>query len=263
MSRYSRYGRRTYGGYHPENYKYRRISEGSRLPPEAQAIFAIIVLLALIYVFIIQPFINWVKTHIFLFSMIIVIILIICIISVYFYIKNRRKKKLERLAFEEEQRARGLVSFTDRYGKEVWDKLEEIEKLKKIDEEEREKEKLFNRIIEEIRDFKPAREQLRNEYAYHLSLYSWLKKTFPQAEYEKQRGSSRPDIVIEEIAIEVKGPTDATALTTIADKCMRYAHHYKEGLIVVLFEVNVNEYRYNEWLSSLNRQFPHVKVIRK
>jgi hypothetical protein len=50
------------------------------------------------------------------------------------------------------------------------------------------RESLFDRIVKEIKEFEPPRKELGNEYAYHLSLFSWLKKTFPEAEYEKQRG---------------------------------------------------------------------------
>lgn len=80
---------------------------------------------------------------------------------------------------------------------------------------------------------------------------------------EKQRGSSRPDIVIGGIAIEVKGPTRDKDLKTIADKCMRYSQYYKQGLIVVLFDTDVNPYMYKEWFEGLKKTHPQVVVIKK
>ena len=71
--------------------------------------------------------------------------------------------------------------------------------------------------------------------------------------YEVQRGSSRPDIVVGDIAIEIKGPTDNQGLITIADKINRYSQHF-EHIIVVLFEVQIFERFYNEWYEGIMRQ---------
>lgn len=122
---------------------------------------------------------------------------------------------------------------------------------------------MINRIIAEIEDFKPAREHLRLEYNYQLNLYGWLNKTFPTAKIEKQRGSSRPDIVIDDIAIEIKGPTKSRDLTTIADKCMRYGKKFPDELIIVLFEVETSNRFYEEWRDGIKEKYPQVKVIRK
>jgi hypothetical protein len=89
-----------------------------------------------------------------------------------------------------------------------------------------------------------------------------LSKTFPSARIEEQRGSSRPDIVIDNIAIEIKGPTKSQDLKTIADKCMRYGEHFPDGIIIVLFEVKVNDRYYKEWLEGIKKYFPQVEVIR-
>jgi DNA-directed RNA polymerase subunit M/transcription elongation factor TFIIS len=184
---------------------------------------------------------------------------------------ERKRKRIEEqereeqriMAFEEKQRRKGLIKFVDKFGEGKWGMQEDVEKWKREDEEKREKEKLINRVIAEIKDFKPARKQLELEYNYQLNLHGYLSKTFPSARIEEQRGSSRPDIVIDNIAIEIKGPTKSQDLATIADKCIRYGEHFPDGIIIVLFEVEVNDRRYKEWLEGIKKYFPQVEVIRK
>lgn len=245
----------------------------SELPPWAQILVGILIISVLIYVFLGQAISNWWNQN-WLYVVIVIIVIVGVIVYIYFNLREREKireaerrileqeQTNKRMIFEQEQTNKGLVKFVDRHGYEKWGKPEEIEQWRREDEEAKVKESLFNRVVKEIEEFRPAREELRNEYAYHLSLFSWLKKTFPETEYEKQKGHSRPDIVVGNIAIEVKGPTDNQALITIADKCMRYSKYF-QSLIVVLFEVHVNHERYEEWLSSLKSQFPNVEVIRK
>jgi hypothetical protein len=80
---------------------------------------------------------------------------------------------------------------------------------------------------------------------------------------ECQIGSARPDIVIEDIAIEIKGPTTEEGLRSIADKCLRYHHHFKK-MIVVLFDIQTKTSRFfNEWEEGLKKHFPDVIVIKK
>ena len=117
-------------------------------------------------------------------------------------------------------------------------------------------------VANAIRNFKPS-QNYQYELPYQTELVGWLKHEFPDAVIEKQRGSARPDIVIGGIAIEVKGPTMDKDLITIADKCLRYPKYYKQGIIIVLFNVLVNQYRYKDWLEKLNETFPQAVVIKK
>jgi len=112
-----------------------------------------------------------------------------------------------------------------------------------------------------IREFRPLR-KYDKEIFYQDSLASWLKSKFPDTEIEVSRGSTRPDIVVEGIAIEVKGPTYEKDLQTISDKCMRYCQYFPEGLICVLFNVYVNHQRYNDWEHGMKKTFPDVKIIK-
>jgi hypothetical protein len=119
----------------------------------------------------------------------------------------------------------------------------------------------FHQIAGLIQQFEPSR-IYKDEFGYHTELQGWLKARFADAVVEYQTGSSRPDIVIDKTAIEVKGPTRNQDLKTIADKCNRYLQYY-DNLIVVLFEVDVNERLYQEWLSGIDDRYPEVIIIRK
>ncbi len=116
-------------------------------------------------------------------------------------------------------------------------------------------------IVKTIEEFKPLR-SYKNEDRYRMELVGWLKAKGFNAYIEVQKGHSRPDIVIDNIAIEVKGPTDKEELKTIADKCVRYLHYFDQ-LIIVLFDVNVDEEYYREWYKGMQKQFPHVVILRK
>jgi len=116
-------------------------------------------------------------------------------------------------------------------------------------------------VVKTIEEFKPLR-SYRNEERYRMELAGWLRAKGFNVNIEVQKGHSRPDIVIDNIAIEVKGPTYKEDLRTIADKCVRYLHYFDQ-LIVVLFDVNVDEEYYEEWYKGMKRQFPQVVVLKK
>ena len=172
-----------------------------------------------------------------------------------------QKRVEERKRFEEEQAKKGLVNFIDRYKKEHWETPSEIEELKRKEAEEIKQESLLYQIIEAIQEYTPSRE-FHDENSYKLELNGWLKSKFKSSNIEVQRGSSRPDIVIGDIAIELKGPTGTNELQTIADKCMRYIEHY-DHLLIVLFEVNAYDRRYSEWEIGMKKTFPGVEIIKK
>lgn len=141
------------------------------------------------------------------------------------------------------------------------DKYSEEQAVKKLSENANVDE-MVKEVTNAIKNFKPS-QNYKSELPYQAELVGWLKPEFPDAVIEKQRGSARPDIVIGDIAIEVKGPTRDKDLVTIADKCMRYSSHFKQGIIIVLFNVFVNQYRYKDWLEKLKETFPQAVVIKK
>ncbi len=72
----------------------------------------------------------------------------------------------------------------------------------------------FKEVVRLIRDFKPFG-RYDFEQPYQGELAQWLKGHFKNTQIEVQRGASRPDIVVNGIAIEVKGPTSVEALNII------------------------------------------------
>lgn len=113
-----------------------------------------------------------------------------------------------------------------------------------------------------IREFVPMR-QYDKELYYQDTLATFLQARFPDAKIEVPRGSTRTDIAVNGIAIEVKGPTNDRDLKSIADKCLRYEQYFPNGLICVLFSVNVTRHRYEDWLKGMKKHYPEVVVIRK
>ncbi|GIU71728.1 MAG: hypothetical protein KatS3mg003_1207 [Candidatus Nitrosocaldaceae archaeon] len=108
-----------------------------------------------------------------------------------------------------------------------------------------------------------TRSRFNYEYNYQLNLHGYLKKSFPQAVIEKQTCSSRPDIIIDNIAIEIKGPTTERDLKTIADKILRYLKYYKY-LFIVLFDIDVNDKYWEEWNEGIVREYgDRVIIIKK
>lgn len=120
---------------------------------------------------------------------------------------------------------------------------------------------LLRSVIEAINEFQPAR-AYKEESHYQIELNGWLKSRFPSTDIEIQTGYSRPDIVVDNVAIEIKGPTKARDLNTIMDKCQRYLQNH-DHLVVVLFDVDVKPDRYAEWLDGIQTHYPDVPVIRK
>ena len=96
---------------------------------------------------------------------------------------------------------------------------------------------VFSRNVwNEILNFRPSR-QYDNEGGYHNELFNYLQNKFHQAQSNKRVGSSQPDIRIEHIAIEIKGPTGKNQLRDLSHKVIRYlagGHHTL--LFIVLFD---------------------------
>ena len=119
---------------------------------------------------------------------------------------------------------------------------------------------LLSEVIQEIKSFEPHKELLQKELDYQKELYGWLKRRFGQIQFEVQRGSSRPDLLIDNIAIEIKGPTENKDLATIADKCTRYGQQF-EKIIVVLFQIKVTYQYWKDWKNGIDTQFSQTTEI--
>jgi len=161
-----------------------------------------------------------------------------------------------------------IISFAQRNHIPIRDVLADREnkmkewELKKLDDKtKKDKSNFLLQLEKSIREFIPIRHYNR-ELPYQDTLASALRKEFPSTRIEVSRGSTRPDIVIRGVAIEIKGPTGMKDLQTIADKCLRYPQYFPRGMICVLFNVTVSDQMYTDWLKGMKRDYPEVIVIR-
>jgi hypothetical protein len=228
-------------------------------------IFSIIIL-------VISLIIQWILSNVI--PILILLIIIGSLILIYKWNDSQKKKKQDALnsayikeqnakqsEFEELQTKLGLFKFIDRFEQIKWGSVQEIELWKTEDEAEKLKDALITKIVDTIIRFKPIR-KWENEDGYHKELLGYLRHDFPDIKYEFQKGSSRPDLVFKNIAIELKGPTDNAALDTLTTKCLKYSKYY-DHLIIVLFEPRFSERHFQEIHEGINQYFPHVIIIRK
>jgi hypothetical protein len=161
-----------------------------------------------------------------------------------------------------------IISFAQRNNIRIKDVLTDREKkmreweLKSLHDKVKKTGSNFLLQLEKaIRKFTPIR-HYNKELPYQDTLASVLRERFPSTKIEVSRGSTRPDIVVRGVAIEIKGPTGMKDLQTIADKCLRYPQYYPRGMICVLFNVTVSDQLYTDWLKGMKRDYPEVIVIR-
>lgn len=125
-----------------------------------------------------------------------------------------------------------------------------------------EKRIFLEKIADKIRSYVPKTSS-QLEVDYQLLLCGYLQNDYPEIELERQKGSSRPDLVIRDVGIEIKGPTFIGSLQTIADKLLRYPQHFGGGIIIVLFDVQVNNRFYGEWLEGIKMKYSEAIVIKR
>ncbi len=146
---------------------------------------------------------------------------------------------------------------------DLYDKRRGRRELHRMEKEKFNKSLFFN-VKKEIMKFEPLMPNYPNELPFHVDLARYLQNVFPDLKVEAQKGASRPDIVIESIAIEVKGPTGSRELDSVSTKCFKYPQHFDQGLIVVLFNIKGVTTNYlNEWKKGLTDKFPRIEVIKK
>lgn len=220
-------------------------------------------------VLLVQAVIRWIQANPWFITMVFCLLWTAIIGTIYyFHVKSHRDKQLEkeieaqvkqdalaRKANRDANITKGLTEYTFSNGTTRWGTLADIQRW----EEEDRKNTLMHQVADRIKSFEPS-QKWRTEEGYQGELQGWLKSEFPESRVEVRRGSSRPDIVIEGIAIEVKGPTHHKDLQTVADKCIRYRRHF-EDLIVVLFELRVNRRLFKEWNEGMKDQFDDIEVV--
>jgi hypothetical protein len=236
----------------------------------SRVIAGVLVAIYLFWVFAVPPIMAWLAANAFT----LVLIGAVCLVGIVGFgywlgregaraAERRTHEREERVRKEREyadlQRQRGLEEYQTVDGETVWVPRDQLEEVARRDQGEAEARKLVNRVMGHIEAFTPSWNNTC-EQDYHRELQGYIKAVFPDARVEVQTGSSRPDIVVQNIAIEVKGPTYTRDLQTIADKLMRYSQHY-DTVIVVLFDVQVNDRRYEEWERGVKKTFGDVRII--
>jgi hypothetical protein len=173
-------------------------------------------------------------------------------------------------AIKDEVSLDDIIAFAKRNYVNIRDILTEIE-YSKVKEENKKMlndgstiKGFYEQVLREIQLFQFSK-SYKEELPYHMQLLGYLKAKFPNAKTDDEqiRGSSRPDITIDGIAIEIKGPTGERELQTIADKCLRYCPSHPKGVIIVLFNISAGQDYYEEWLKGMINRFPGVKIIPK
>lgn len=110
------------------------------------------------------------------------------------------------------------------------DKKKETERINNIPNYLRE-------LESKIKEFKPMR-HYKEEKMYQAELVWFLKNNYPNAKIEETRHFSRPDIIIDDIAIEIKWPTNMSWLKTLPDKINSYLPKW-DYLFIVLFNIHI------------------------
>ena len=111
-----------------------------------------------------------------------------------------------------------------------------------------------DKIKTTIESFKQA-ENWPNEAGYQADLYNFLKRNFPDAKLEERTGASRPDIIIKDIAIELKGPTTNEGINSLPAKCIKYSKYYRK-IIFVLFSPKFSQSNFIEIKKGIEETFP-------
>lgn len=110
---------------------------------------------------------------------------------------------------------------------------------KAIEQEKRDNIPVFLRELEaKIKEFSPA-QHYKEERLYQAELVWFLKNNYPHSKVEETRDYKRPDIIIDDIAIEIKGPTRMSCLKTLPDKINSYLPAW-DYLFIVLFNIEVH-----------------------
>ena len=122
--------------------------------------------------------------------------------------------------------------------------------------------KISSKIVSDIKCFE-ASYRWPNESGYHAELHRYFLDKDYASIVEYQTGSSRPDIVIGDTAIEVKGCTTDNDIDSLPGKCVKYSNYYTD-IVFVLFEPvwTRNQHAYETFRGMLSN-FDNVSILIK
>jgi len=124
----------------------------------------------------------------------------------------------------------------------------------------RKRDELFERVCKAIEKYEPPPRHSTIEIAYHWALFEYLRNKFPSNKVgleTRTEDGARPDITIDHIAIEVKGPTGANDLDTLIAKCWKFSQHYK-NIIFVLFAPKYRPQKLDQVKAEIRKRYPEI-----
>jgi len=125
----------------------------------------------------------------------------------------------------------------------------------------RKRDELFERVCKAIKEYVPPPRHSPIEIAYHWALFEYLRSKFGnKVELEtRMEDGARPDITIDHVAIEVKGPTGAGDLDTLITKCWKFSQHYK-NIIFVLFAPKYRPQKLEQVKAEIRKRYPEISA---
>jgi hypothetical protein len=120
---------------------------------------------------------------------------------------------------------------------------------------------ILERSIHAIEGYSPTTVYPDSE-RYRAEMGAYLRENLSGHTVEVHDHWSKPPIVIDTIAVDVKGPADDHALETLSTNCLQYARSYR-SLIVVLFDRRFSSDHYDDMIAKLEGIFQNVTVILK
>lgn len=207
--------------YRKKRTNYRRRSWGSNeIDPVAAMVILIVLFITMSRFMLIKPNLEAIKFYSIIALGVIAVALVIFLV---YKIKQRKKAKIA-----EQERIEQIPEFIKELDERVW-------------------------------NFVPLRRHSKEE-PYQMELAWFLKNHYPSLDIEVSKKFARPDIVVDDVAIEVKWPTHMKDLKTIPDKIMRYLESW-DYIFIVLFHVELhqdpekNAEIYKEWKDRIYKHF--------
>jgi hypothetical protein len=212
--------------------------------------------LFLIWKFLVVPLVEIIAGHTIETAIVFFLTLILIgVITWYLGFELPRRLREENKYFRSILEEHGISQYSDIHGNVMWGTDDEILDWQEDDQEEEKLDIYCDALIEKIKEFKIDKRFGREE-PYKQQLRGHLAKEYPQSKVEVQTDDSRPDIEIDKnrIAIEVKGPTTTSALSTLYEKAEKYGRIYRR-IVFVLFEPEYAPDRYESIKKEIEKDY--------
>jgi hypothetical protein len=228
-------------------------------------IVAFILAVFLIWRFVIEPLSRVVSQH--PLETVVAALLLICIAAYVLYdfgFKRHESLKEENDKLIALLYSKGFERFKDRLNNVRWGTAEEVKSWEVENQMQLELNRICNEIVTHISAM-PLTQVYKDENSYEKEMNGWLKSKYPQSLVQQsiiENGTvrGRVDIAIDDIAIEIKGPTDKGQLDTLSEKCIKYAPPYKR-IIFVLCEPKYHEADFNRITGALKNLYGDLVVF--